>query len=191
MTTERRDKTHQTPFGRWLQEHPELDSCRLNLSVTDSDMWVHKYKLRDEKGVARRGIDCLMSLEIKCFEKDVPYAQRDTLNVVDDLIRRCSTKRDRRYPIKLNDRRSDRPGVYRFVRWFGVHVLQLSQDRPDNSEQILWDGKEITEAMLIEMLKFERDPDHPQKALDTRRHHKRPLREAHPSLFSTITDARN
>lgn len=183
MTTAARDGK-DTPFGRWIRNHHGLDSVRECLSVQNSDLWVHRYSKRKERNrvLISQVIDHLMDVEVKCFDADQPFAQRDTLSVVDDLLRLCSTKRSARVGIKIRDRRM--PGRIRTVRWLGYHVLQLSGDAPDNSERILWDGKDITEEQLVEILRFDRDPDHPTKLLDTRRHHKRPMRETREDFFA-------
>jgi hypothetical protein len=176
-----------TPFGAWLREHPELEARSNDLSATDSDMWLHKYRLRDEADNKHLAVDHLMLVEVKCFQKDVPYSQADTLGVIDLLLRKATVKNGRRWPTKIPDRRSGRPGATRSVRWLGVHVLQLSGDRPDNSTHILWDGHcHLYEEALVEVLRFDRDPDDPRSPLNTRRHHRRPAKELHPvlSIFS-------
>jgi hypothetical protein len=69
------------------------------------------------------------------------------------------------------------------MRYYGSHVVQMSGDRPDQSDRLLWDGKEITEQLLVELLGFVRDPDKPTRFVDSRRHHLRPLREIQPQLI--------
>jgi len=182
VTTGRRDDGG-TPFGRWLREHPDLDARTSDLSATDSDMWVHKFRLRDERG-AKVAIDHLMLIEVKCFQAQVPFSQADTLNVIDLVLRMATIKNGHRRQVQVPDRRTGRTSVKRSVRWLGLHVLQLSGDRPDNSDEITWDGKYvISKTELVELLKFDRDPDHPKRFLNTRRHHLRPIRERHADLF--------
>ena len=188
MTADRRDSAG-TPFGAWLREHPDLDARTNDLSATDCDMWIHKYRLRDEESKSRAAIDHLMLVEVKCFNANLPYAQSDTLNVVDLLLRHATVQNGRRRPIKIDDRRTGRAGATRQVRWLGAHVLQLSADRPDNSDAIRWDGKHaLNEQTLVEILRFNRDPDHHSQPLNTRRHHRRPSRENHPVLFTEAAE---
>lgn len=168
MTVLRRDGL-DTPFGQWIRHHPGLESIRERLSVSDSDYWIHRYRAHTDK-VGERAVDSIMLVELKTHMRDLPYAQRDTLLLVNQLLRMVSARPDgRRRHVTL---KGVRPGEHRRVRCFGVHVLQLSGDRPDSSDVILWDGKYLTEDLLVEVLRFERDPDNPMKATpDLRRHH--------------------
>jgi hypothetical protein len=185
MTIFRRDGQHATAFHEWIRTVPELDSRMFQISVTDSDIWVHRYSTRNERGPVERLLDNLMLVELKIFYRSLPFGQRDTLDVVDKLLRKASIHNNRRRLVKIDDARH--PGCHRFVKCFGVHVLQLSHDRPDSSAEILWDMHQVTEAALIDLFRFERDPDHPSRMLDTRRHHLRPARELHPQL--TLVEA--
>lgn len=181
MTTSRRDGC-DSPFSDWVRKHPELDSHGSRLSVTDSDLWCHRFSLRNERRRSeatdvRDAVDCIMLVECKSFSASVRYAQRDTLTVIDALLRlACTTPSGRRRHVPIRDGRLQNR-VDRMVRCFGVHLLELSADRPDNSDQILWDKRHLlTELELVEVLRFDRDPDSPSRILDTRRHHRiRPL----------------
>jgi hypothetical protein len=182
MTIERRDGKHQSLFLRWIRAVPGLDSKEYQISVTDNDLWIHRFSRRNEKAPATL-IEHLQLVEVKTFDASMPFAQRDTLQIVDQIIRRASVQNNRRWPIKIADHRIGRSGCHRSVRWLGLHVLQLSADSPRNSDRIIWDGRhDITEAILIELLRFDRDPDSPFRFLETRRHHVRPRRETHPRL---------
>lgn len=167
MTSPRRDG-FDTPFGNWIRNHPGLDSIQERLSVSDSDYWIHRYRAHSDK-VGERAVDSIMLVELKTHLADVPFAQRDTLHLVNQLLRRAAVgPGGRRRHVVLN---GSRHGEKRRVRCYGVHVLQLSGSRPDQSQHILWDGKYLTEDLLVEVLKFERDPDHPMRPVDLRRHH--------------------
>ena len=188
MTVARRDN-NDLPFNDWIRHHPCLNSKDQFLSLTDSDLWVHRYSLRNEKHRrkatdTRQVIDNIMLVEIKTFSKNLPYAQKDTLSVIDGLLRKACVRKDgRRQHVKIHDSR--RVGRKRLVRCFGVHVLQLSHDRPDRSHWILWDGNEISMRCLVETLRFDRDPDAPSRRLDTRRHHRPTQMELYPALDLT------
>jgi hypothetical protein len=124
-----------------------------------------------------------MLVEVKCFLADVPYSQADTLGVINLILRKATVRDGRRMPIEVADLRTGRIGVTRHVRWMGAHILQLSAESPEKSAVILWDGKyRMLESTLVEVLKFDRDPDFPRRKLDTRRHHVTPLKEVHPFL---------
>src|SRR5690606_21636994 len=156
MTTRRRDG-NDTPLSDWIRSHPELDSIKERLCVTDSDYWIHQYRAHRDRSPSRM-VDNIMLVEAKEHMKEVEFAQRDTLFLVDQLLRRASVVNGRRRHVTL---RSIRPGEMRRVRCFGVHTLRLSNNRPDNSDVILWDHHRIDEQTLVELLRFFRDPDHP------------------------------
>lgn len=168
MTISRRDKNEETPFGAWIREHPGLDSIRERLCVTDSDYWIHRYRAHTDK-VGERAVDSIMLVEVKTNLREVPFAQRDTLLLVNELLRMVCVRPDgRRRYVTL---RGSNPGETRRVRCYGVHLLQLGGTRPDDGGVILWDRQYLTEDLLVEILRFDRDPDHPMKSVDLRRHH--------------------
>lgn len=179
MTLGRRDGGG-TPFGEWLRANPQLDSINHHVSVTDVDMWVHKYCPRAER---RRPdnildfLDLLMMVEIKTFNSDLSYAQRDTLGVVEQYMRKPSIRKNartgpRRHTVQLAETRiTHLLRVKRPMRWYGVHLLQLSSAAPNTSDVILWDKKQISEDQLVGLLRFDFDPDYPSRRIDTRRHH--------------------
>jgi hypothetical protein len=168
MTSRQRNGIAQNPFYAWMRAHADLDSNQFQLSAQDNDFWMHRFSIRNEKHRRKALIEHLQLIELKCFGADMSFAQRDTLNVVDLLLRKAT---DRRRGIEIADRRPRYAGCKRLVKWLGVHLVQLSGDQPDNSSRIRWDGKSIDRKTLIELLRFDRDPDHPDKFLDTRRHH--------------------
>lgn len=174
MTTIRRD-TMDSPFNDWIRKQAQLDSIEYQISVTDSDLWVHRYSERNERRRndatdVRQVQDHIMLVEVKSFCKKVPFAQRDTLNVIDGILRKATVVGNRRKTVQIPDNR--RPGANRYVRWMGLHILELENDRPDNSDTIIWDHKvKLGEQRLIEILRFDFDPDYPNKPMDTRRHH--------------------
>jgi hypothetical protein len=167
MTTEQRDGLG-SPFSRWIRAHPQLDSIKQRLSVTDSDYWIHQYRAHSDR-VGTRAIDQIMLVELKTFSADLPPSQRDTLHLVSQMLRSASmTSNGKRRYMRLSGTKC---GERRIVRCFGVHTLRLSRDRPDNSTSILWDGKVIDEATLVLILQYNRDPDYPQRSISDRRHH--------------------
>lgn len=193
MTATRRDGLHQSGFLEWIRSVPGLDSRRYLISVTDSDVWIHRFSNRKETfvpgNIGKPLIEHIQLLEIKTFEADVPFAQRDTLSVIDLMLRKATVYNHKRRPISIPDTRFGRSGCKRHARWLGCHLVQLSGDRPDNSDRIIWDGKhQITVDHLIELLRFDRDPDHPERFLDTRRHHRRPFKESLPVLFKDAAE---
>jgi hypothetical protein len=188
MTAARRDGNHGSPFLAWIRAVRELDSREFSITVIDSDCWIHRFAPRKERGASiTQVVEYLQLIEYKSFSAILPFAQRDTLGVVDALMRKkTATKDGRRLPTRIDDNRTGRPGCHRLIRWYGLHVLQMSTDSPDTSDRLLWDGKDIDQAMLIELLGFKRDPDKPSRFVDSRRHHLRPEKENHPHLFEEV-----
>lgn len=182
MTITQRNGQHSSPFHEWIRNEPQLDSREFNISIQDNDLWIHRFSRRNERVTGRPLLEHIQLVEVKTFDADMPYAQRDTLQVIDTILRLSTTYNHRRRPIKIKDAREGRPGCYRSVRWLGVHLLQLSGARPDISNRILWDKKLVNLEMLVDLLRFDRDPDYPGKWLDTRRHHLPPIADLHPRL---------
>jgi hypothetical protein len=186
MTIIRRD-FGGSPFGAWLRDQTKLDSTEFCISITDIDHIIHRFSKRNEaqRTMVAHIVEHIQIVELKVFGADIPFAQRDTLQVLNDmLLKACGGTQGRRRPVRVPERRFGATAGHRYARWLGVHLLQLSSDRPDRSDRIVWDGKDINEATLIELLQFDRDPMQPSRFLDTRRHHRRPFRETHPDLFS-------
>lgn len=154
------------PFEDWLRNHQELDSIVQRLSISNSDFWIHQYRSHTDR-VGERTVDNIMLVEVKIENADIPFAQRDTLILVNQLLRRSS---DNRYKV-LKDTRGSR----RLVQCFGVHLLQLSSDRPDNSAAIRWDRVGIDEETLVRLLRFELNP-YSLEPRSERRHHILPPR---------------
>lgn len=190
MTAIRRDG-NESAFSSWIRKHPELDSRGGSLSVTDCDFWVHRYSPRPQRtrglpSDVREIVDHIMLVELKTFGRDEPFSQRDTLTIVNALLRRsCMLPTGRRRHIKIDDTRISWR-QQRAVRCFGVHLLQLSSDRPDTSDAILWDKKPINERVLIDLLLFKLDPDSPSSHLDTRLHH---VQKPQPTLRLFVDDS--
>lgn len=189
MTTKRRDGADPNGFSVWIRSNPRLDSVLKGLGVTDQDYWIHRYMPRSRRGKAELVLDCLMMLEVKTFNAEPSYSQRDTFSVVDGVLRRWTKDkrgRLRRYTFIIPDHRPGRPpNAKRHVKGFGVHYLQLSGASPADSEIIRWDGKQISKTMLEELLLFERNPENPGSAMDPWRVHHIPRQK--PPLLKIIT----
>lgn len=143
-------------------------------------------KARDKAAdlVGARHVDNILLLELKTNGRDVPFAQRDTLWLIDQLRRQlCKGPGGRRSHVVCKGPR----GEPRRVRWFGVHVLVLSGTSPSNSAEMFWNGQRIDESTLVEVLRFDRDPDAITRQLDYRRHH-RPAQSS-MSLLAALEEA--
>lgn len=159
-------------FMDWIRTNPTLDSRRDRMSVVDIDVLIHRYRDRHEPNPKKR-IDNLLVLETKSHARgpaQLTLAQDDTWSVLNALwrsrVRRDNTGAVRNYPVVVN-------GERRRVRWWGVHVLAMTGDRPENSDHGMW-WNERTDPVSVDMLecllRFEIDPFTMQK-IDYRDHH--------------------
>ena len=163
-------QTQETMFGRWIRNNPELDSSK-GYAVTDQDYWIHAYKTEGS-----REFQCLMLVEIKTMGRNLSNAQRDTLLIVDQLMRNR-----KQTPTTGEIRRQAGSGLARVhshylgrevnLKALGMHVLTFSGLGPDDSSRITWDKKEITTETLTKILRFDLDPDTLNK-LCLRNHHR-------------------
>lgn len=159
--------THETSFGRWIRNNKELDS-KIGYSVIDQDYWIHQYKRHQS-----REFQCIMGIEIKTFGMELTDSQRDTLHIINQLMRN-------RRQVNLNYQagsgttalgKSTLTGKNIILRAYGMHVLTFSHLGPYDSEWISWDKKRINIKILTKILRFDLDPDTLRK-LDLRLHHK-------------------
>lgn len=175
MTARRRDG-NDTPFGAWIRREPRLDSIKERLSIIDTDYWIHQYRAHTDK-VGTRKIDSIMCVELKTYEAELGYAQRDTLRLVSAMYRKVNyTKDGKCRTITLN-----MGNEIRSIRMYGYFVLRLQTDTPE-SGWIEWDGRQIDIDTLIEILSFRRDP-RTLNIRSERRHHTPSLRQRHPDMF--------
>jgi len=181
MTTPWRDSNKQDEFREWVRNNKRLDSIREGLSFTNSDLWTHKYKnCTDRRG--SRVVQHLMLIEYKQFGKELPFAQRDDLFIIDQMIR--NNRKGQRKAGDITPRIAkclNARGESVTVKGWGVHVLILSGACPATSEWMSWgpiiandprqEAKRIDSWMLEKLLRFELNPDTLEPMHD-RRHHK-------------------
>lgn len=159
--------THETSFGRWIRNNPNLDS-EIGYVVTDQDYWIHQYKRYDN-----REFQCLMLVEIKTFGSELSTSQRSTFHWINLLMR---NRRQRNLHLQAGSGpiicgKSTMTGKNILLRSFGMHVLRFSHLGPDDSEWIKWNDKNITIDTLTSILRFDLDPDTLLK-IDFKQHHK-------------------
>lgn len=163
---------NEPPFSQWLRNHPELESHTYGLSVMDADYIFHRY--RTEFG---RKFQCLMMVEVKTQSAEMTPAQRDTAGVISQILRnrrQTPTKR-LRYEIGTTIYKifSAFIGAWVRVRVYGFHVLTFDGFGPEDSKIIKWDREQVTADQLVSILKFDLDPDEPNRRLDYRSHHRK------------------
>lgn len=162
----------ETAFSQWIREHPELDSKKHGLSISDLDWVIHQYKEPEDSRNGSRKINNLMLIEEKRFGAEKSFAQDDTLfHILDGLLKSITNEKQRSKRAShgkiLNAR-----GEYVQVRYYGLHLLQFSGSGPEDSETIHWDEKLITKDDLVQLLRFEIHPMTLRKRDTTeRRHH--------------------
>lgn len=160
------EHTQESDFERWMRNCRDLDSKNFGLVRYDCDILLHRYFLLNDKKNDRR-IQCLMLIEVKAFGADMTPAQRDTINLFNQVLR------NRRPNIH-----SSKKGLHALnhtplckvfspmhkqmiqLKMFGAHLLQMSGNDPESSNQMIWDRRyKIDQDQLIQLLRFERDPD--------------------------------
>lgn len=139
MTTEEfRHPEYFTPFKKWIHWHPRLKSRVAELDTPDIDNVIHYFGDTE--------YTYIMLLEQKPWGVGRHFSQKDTQNIINQMLRHSQGK-------LVKTARGQKK-----VKYCGYHVINLSGSTPNDSE-ILWDGEKITEDELVEILRFERDPD--------------------------------
>ena len=179
--------TAETAFERWVRNNRSLDSVRESIVRFDLDLLLHRYKTPTD-GKGTRDIQCMMFIEIKTFMAKVSDAQRDTLSLLNQVMR------NRKPNIHSNPRRQVKNQICRAyskmlnkevrLLLYGGHLLQMDGTCPNSSSLMLWDNKPIDPIRLEELLRFERDPDRPENKMDHRRR-SHPWRST-PALFPDL-----
>lgn len=161
-------------FGQWLRDPKTGMPSHAGFVFMDRDLVVHRFKVDHN-----RGVQCMMFVEIKTNFAELKNSQRDSMLMIDQVMRNR-----RRTPTKLSLRKqlpfapvslfSHAGNQWVRVKLLGYHLLTLSGTTPANSSSIRWDKREVTCTQLISLLKCELDPDHPERPMDLRRHHRKP-----------------
>ena len=148
------------PMMRWINEHPQLGSGprEAALSVQNLDGVIHQYLVfdRDGNNLHRNHI---MLLETKSRMAKPGSCQQDTFRKLNRLLIEA--------PDVVVDSMFDRRGAEQ-VFYHGMHLLQLSQTTPDDSDTMYWDYKAITTEQLLLLLRFELDANTLQPREDRR-----------------------
>jgi hypothetical protein len=177
---QKKGRRKQQPFLAWIRSEPRLDSIVERLSVIDCDIWIHQYRAHRDC-IGERMIDSIMLVELKTFGAEPAWSQRDTLK----LIGACHRKKFYDKRGKVLTTRVAVPEV-RLVRNYGPFLLQLSKDRPDISDRIIWHGRQIDLNMLVDVLSFKRSP-RTLNLRSERRHHLASARQRQPELNLVVT----
>ena len=174
-----RDHTIETAFSRWMRKNPRIGSSPDAAAIVsfDCDVLLHKYLTYNDT-LGSRDIQAMMFIEVKTFGAEMTGAQRDTLGILNQILRNrkgtpnakkrriqasCGDSKDKAWS-KLNKK-------WVIIRLFGGHLLQFSGQCPITSQEIEWDRKPIKVEQLVLLLRFELDPD-TLMPIDWRRHHR-------------------
>lgn len=158
-----------------MRNNDDLASSR-GIVRFDLDVLLHKY-ITTKDGKGTRDIQSMMFIEIKTFMANPSEAQRDTLHLLNQILRNKkpnihSTPRWQpntavTTAYSLANKRNIR------LRLYGGHLLQLEKTSPENSDCMYWDREyPIGPQELVELMTFVRDPDNPERLLDYRRRSK-------------------
>lgn len=139
-------------------------------------------------GFGQRDIQMMMFVEVKTWGADLRMAQRDTLHLLNQVLRNRRKNRHKnrdRYNAKNHAPPAEvySPANEKYIKLFlfGGHVLTFEKNGPEDSSWIRWDKTDISTEQLVDLLKFELDPDDPTKKLDIRRRTGTPAK--HEVLF--------
>jgi hypothetical protein len=158
MTTQRRDGKIIPGFGYWVSHNPRLDAKTYGVANMDPDWIWHKWKTHRDK-IGDRTIVHIMLIEEKRCSTDLTLPQRDTMYIIDQILRHTKTKRLRNVHGELIN-----------CRVWGYFKLKYNSDYLETATEIWWNKKKIDLAILEKILLFELNP----RTLDPRsdrRHH--------------------
>jgi hypothetical protein len=144
----------ETPFSRWIRNRKDYDSSN-GFVLMDKDLIVHRYMVHNN-----REIPYIMCVEVKTNGANLSPTQHDTLWTFSQLITNTTygpeePKNKEPHKMKVY---STMNNAYYEIKSFGCHVLLLSKDDPENSDQIKWDDKIVDKEVLMKILRFEINP---------------------------------
>lgn len=162
-----------SPMHHWINHNPNLDSIKNGLVFYDCDLICHHYKVDHN-----RTVQCLMIIEVKTNGSLPAKSQKDTLNILSQVIRNRRSNRNKRIRYQIENRPSrvysTLQNKWMPIRLFGAHLLRLEKNSPLDSTWMEWDRRmKISISDLEGLLKFELDPDDPSQEYTLRIHHRK------------------
>ena len=158
----------ESTFSRWLRANDDLESSAGHVFV-DTDLWVRRYKT-----ALGREFQLLMLVEIKTHGAQLTDAQRDTLYMINQVMRNRRETPTKKLKHQAGtspmDVYSTMLGRRITLKAFGMHVLTFSRLGPDDSQAMKWDNQPINSNQLRDLLAFDLDPD-TLRPMDFRSHH--------------------
>lgn len=168
--------TMETEFLRWMRHHSLLDP-REGIVRTDMDQIILRYKTHKQG----RKYQLMIILEIKDYWAEPDPAQKDMLSFLHQMAMKTSRNMYGAVTYCVYKLKSWFSADKVRVRFLGYHLLQFEKSGPANG-RIKWDRTEITEEMLVKLLRLDVHPYSPFRPMDEF------LRDRHgqnhaPSLF--------
>lgn len=167
----------ESHFERWMRDHRLLRSEE-GIVRFDLDVLLHRYMVKED-GIGKRDIQAMMFIEVKSFASDVTESQRDTIHLLNQVLRNRKpningdrNKWNAKDHVPLCKAFSTVKGREVALKLLGGHLLVFEGAGPDDSAWIEWDRKRISKQQLVKLLRFELDPDDPRILLDIRRRSK-------------------
>lgn len=176
----------EQPIKAWIRTHDGLDSRQRCLCVGDSDLWVQRFGTRRHQTGIDRSVMYLMLIEIKTHGRDLDDSQRDLLHIINQLLRTKPWREQRDLGRFQAGHQQNARIIYSHIarrkvrlQCYGVHKLRISGATPDTSDWMTWDDKPIQMSQLVELLRYDLDPDNLNRL--EHRSHKRSIDM--PALF--------
>lgn len=145
--------TAETGFGRWMRDHPALDSAS-GIVRTDTDHSILRYKTHKQG----RDFQLILDVEVKEFGKDPDAAQKDILLFKHQIANKTGRNMHDAVTRWTHNLKSFITGRRVKVRYLGFHLLQFEKTNPVDSAWIKWDHRRIDEESLVKLLAIEIDP---------------------------------
>jgi len=157
-------------IGQWVRTHQQLKSGD-GFTFMDRDMICHRFKTTHG-----REFQCLMFVEWKSRGGQLNDVQRDTMHITNQMFRTDSTTPTKRGKSHLHQVPNGAWSVMAnkkvAVKAFGYHLVRMNGSTPDDSTQIMWDKQEVSKEQLIQLLRFDINPD-TLRPMDWRIHHRK------------------
>lgn len=137
------------PFNQWFNEHrvDELNPQRYGFSFFDLDGIL--FTIRANNNLY------FQMLEVKTHSKTILRpSQKVGLIVLDRILSKCVPTTASGGALEIDGFNfKSKPQKYK-VWYLGLHILSLSDTRPDKSETIKWDGQQISIEQLYKKLRM-------------------------------------
>jgi len=133
-----------------------------NIAIVDTDLWVSYDTAKPTARRTDRHMRLHYRVEVKC-KSAARTVEQTQLDRDIDLLARTEWPVLREAGRFVKGQKNFRPVIdpvdNALVRFLGSHLLQVSNETPENSDWMYWDAKQITLDQLVGLLNFELNPD--------------------------------